>query len=144
MSNLENNVAGGPALVFEASGEIVGIGPEGLVIGRGTGCSLHIADATVSKQHARLAKEGDHHVLVDLSSTNGTFVNGIQVRSKVLADGDHIRFGMVSFRYRMNPSRIFEPIAPETGSSEVRPGRPSFFASDCFRSRAISPPAAIA
>src|SRR5215204_5602986 len=33
-----------------------------------------------------------------------------------------------------------EPIAPDTGSSEVRPGRPSFFASDCFKSRAISPP----
>src|SRR5215204_3308681 len=34
----------------------------------------------------------------------------------------------------------FEPIAPETGSSEVRPGRPSFLASDCFNSCAISPP----
>ena len=33
----------------------------------------------------------------------------------------------------------FEPIAPDTGSSEVRPGRPSFFASDCLSSRAISP-----
>src|SRR5437868_6535019 len=31
-----------------------------------------------------------------------------------------------------------EPIAPDTGSSEVRPGRPSFFASDCLRSRAMS------
>src|SRR5688500_15849523 len=35
-----------------------------------------------------------------------------------------------------------EPIAPDTGSSEVRPGRPSFFASDCFSSRAISSPLA--
>ena len=34
----------------------------------------------------------------------------------------------------------FEPIAPEIGSSDVRPGRPSFFASDCFNKRAISPP----
>src|ERR1044072_7821926 len=30
-----------------------------------------------------------------------------------------------------------EPIAPDTGSSEVRPGRPSFFASDCLSRRAI-------
>jgi pSer/pThr/pTyr-binding forkhead associated (FHA) protein len=112
MSHLQNQ-NDGPALVFEASGEMVGIGAAGLVVGRGSGCSLHIPDATVSKQHARLAKEGDHHVLVDLSSTNGTFVNGIQVRSKVLADGDHIRFGMVSFRYRMCPSRVLEPIAPD-------------------------------
>src|SRR6476620_250303 len=35
-----------------------------------------------------------------------------------------------------------EPMAPETGSSEVRPGRPSFFASNCFNKRAISPPSA--
>src|SRR4051794_10845112 len=34
----------------------------------------------------------------------------------------------------------FEPMAPDTGSSDVRPGRPSFFASDCFNNRAISPP----
>src|SRR5262245_13097975 len=33
----------------------------------------------------------------------------------------------------------FEPIAPDTGSSDVRPGRPSFFASDCLSSCAISP-----
>src|SRR5689334_13055668 len=34
----------------------------------------------------------------------------------------------------------FDPIAPDTGSSEVRPGSPSFFASDCLSSRAISSP----
>src|SRR6476620_6366504 len=34
----------------------------------------------------------------------------------------------------------FDPIAPDTGSSDVRPGSPSFFASDCFNSSAISPP----
>src|SRR5688572_23769195 len=31
-----------------------------------------------------------------------------------------------------------DPIAPDTHSSDDRPGRPSFFASDCFSSRAIS------
>src|SRR6266508_6982592 len=33
-----------------------------------------------------------------------------------------------------------EPISPETGSSELRPGSPRRFASDCFNSRAIASP----
>ncbi len=107
------NLDGGPALVYESSGEIVAIDPAGTVIGRGAECALHIPDATVSKQHARVVREGSAFVVIDLGSTNGTFVNGVQVRSKVLADGDHIRFGTVSFRFRAMPSVVLEPRAPD-------------------------------
>lgn len=100
----------GPALVYEASGQIVAIG-DGLTIGRDTASSLHIPDPTVSKHHAQIARSGEAFVLLDLRSTNGTFVNGMQIVQKVLADGDHVRFGTVAFRFRATVSDVLEPRA---------------------------------
>jgi len=51
-------------------------------------------DLDVSSRHAELRIVGDRHVLVDLGSTNGTFVNGQAVSGeRALADGDVITFG---------------------------------------------------
>ncbi|WKW11527.1 trypsin-like peptidase domain-containing protein [Pseudogemmatithrix spongiicola] len=51
-------------------------------------------DLDVSSRHAELRIVGDRHVLVDLGSTNGTFVNGQAVSGeRALADGDVVTFG---------------------------------------------------
>lgn len=51
-------------------------------------------DLDVSSRHAELRSVGGRHVLVDLGSTNGTFVNGQQVNTeRALVDGDVITFG---------------------------------------------------
>lgn len=51
-------------------------------------------DIDVSGRHAELRSVGDRHVLRDLGSTNGTFVNGARVGGEhELADGDLITFG---------------------------------------------------
>ena len=46
------------------------------VIGRRSDCQIFVPDMRVSRQHARLWKEGDGWTLEDLGSNNGTFVNG--------------------------------------------------------------------
>lgn len=51
-------------------------------------------DLDVSSRHAELRAVGDRHVIVDLGSTNGTFVNGAPVDSeRPIFDGDVITFG---------------------------------------------------
>lgn len=51
-------------------------------------------DLDVSSRHAELRIVGDKHVLVDLNSTNGSFVNGQAVSGeRVLKDGDVVAFG---------------------------------------------------
>ena len=51
-------------------------------------------DLDVSSRHAELRTVGARHVLVDLGSTNGTFVNGEQVSGeRELHDGDLVTFG---------------------------------------------------
>ena len=67
-------------------------------IGRDSRCDLAIDHMTVSRIHARLERTPDGWVLKDLSSTNGTRVNGWRVRGQVtVRAGDVVRFGDVEY-----------------------------------------------
>lgn len=68
-------------------------------IGRAPGNDLYIEDALVSAAHAviELVDDGQHYVLRDLGSTNGSFVNDSKVQEHPLAHQDVLRFGLHSF-----------------------------------------------
>ncbi|ABC81588.1 FHA domain-containing protein [Anaeromyxobacter dehalogenans] len=74
---------------------------DGLTIGRADQADLPVDDRGASRLHARIARRQDGAwTITDLGSTNGTFVNGVRVRSAVLRDGDEIRVGAVTaFRF---------------------------------------------
>jgi pSer/pThr/pTyr-binding forkhead associated (FHA) protein len=50
-------------------------------------------DAAVSKHHAIIERKGEKLILLDKGSRNGTFVNGIKVKSAELYDDDIVKFG---------------------------------------------------
>jgi len=60
-----------------------------------------LADATVSRQHARVRWEQGEFVLYDLASANGVFVNGVQVQRQPLHNGDRLRLGAVTLGFMM-------------------------------------------
>ena len=67
-------------------------------IGRASSCDLTIADLTVSRVHAMLERSAEGWLLTDLSSTNGTRVNGWRVRGQVrVRAGDRVSFGDVEY-----------------------------------------------
>jgi phosphoserine phosphatase RsbU/P len=72
-----------PSLVFLA-GPIAGrrykLGEGEYVIGRRSDCQIFVPDMRVSRQHARLWRDGDGWSLEDLGSNNGTFVNGVKLQ----------------------------------------------------------------
>lgn len=71
-----------------------------IVLGRGGGCGIVIKDTFASGQHARIFIRKGQYCLEDMGSTNGTFVNEVQVKQPVvLADGDKIRVGGVTFQF---------------------------------------------
>ena len=70
------------------------------ILGRGTDCDLRLVDPGVSRHHAELRMEGGEVVLVDLGSTNGTFVNGQPVRRMTLADGTQVTLGRTTLVFR--------------------------------------------
>jgi hypothetical protein len=70
-------------------------------IGRDQRCDLYVADMSVSRLHARLARNNEGWLLSDLGSTNGTRVNGWRLRAAVpVQPGDTVTFGSASFVLR--------------------------------------------
>ncbi len=70
------------------------------VVGRGSEADLRLADTGVSRAHAELRIERGGTRVVDLSSTNGTLVNGRRVAEAELADGDRLDIGATTLVYR--------------------------------------------
>jgi hypothetical protein len=89
-------------------------------IGRTQDCDLRIADLSVSRRHAQLDRSEDGWLLRDLSSHNGTRVNGWLVREPVpVRPGDILQFGSATFIIR-SPE---EPVIPTQGGPAVLPPR---------------------
>lgn len=68
-------------------------------LGRDAECDITLASRNVSGNHCSLLSEKAGVKLVDLGSTNGSFVNGKRVKKKLLKNGDAITLGDVTLRY---------------------------------------------
>jgi diguanylate cyclase (GGDEF)-like protein len=75
------------------------LGESPVEIGRGSSCSLIIDSDSISRRHARIEWTGTGHRVLDLGSTNGSFVNAARVTSHELRDGDRIQLGKVLLKY---------------------------------------------
>ena len=64
-----------------------------LSVGRLSSCDLALPDTTVSREHAAVVRRNDTWWVVDLGSTNGTRVNGVQAAEQPINVGDRIEFG---------------------------------------------------
>ena len=62
-------------------------------IGRHPENDLPLRESQVSRWHAEVRHEADHHLITDLDSLNGTWVNGERVKTWLLKHGDVIQIG---------------------------------------------------
>jgi serine phosphatase RsbU (regulator of sigma subunit) len=69
------------------------------LVGRGPYNHVVLDDTRVSRQHAKISPEPGGHVVYDLNSANGTFVNDMQVKRQKLGANDVVRFGPFSFKF---------------------------------------------
>lgn len=67
------------------------------VIGRASDCDLVFSTSHLSRRHARFEFKGGLLFVVDLGSSNGTYVNGRRVTEARLRRGDEVRFDTLSF-----------------------------------------------
>ena len=74
-----------------------------VVIGRDQACDMQVDYPQVSGRHARIDVKGGNFVVTDLSSANGTWVNGQRVRSRILKPGDVI--GLGPYRFTFTPDK---------------------------------------
>lgn len=83
-------------------------------IGRAVENDIVITSRRVSREHARVRREGRRMVLVDMGSTNGTFLNDERVLSPTeLRDGDRVSIGSVSLVFHDPESTFLETPFPE-------------------------------
>jgi ABC-type multidrug transport system ATPase subunit len=74
-----------------------------VILGRDPECGEPLDDPLVSWHHAKISRSGSSVFLEDLSSRNGTFLNGIRITSKTeLREGQEIGIGGFQFRLVAN------------------------------------------
>ncbi len=79
-----------------------------ITIGRDPASTIHLPGAVVSWSHARLDAVTEGRVLVDLNSTNGTFVNRARISgSHLLREGDVIQIGPFKLVYQADGVRQY-------------------------------------
>ncbi|WP_065339816.1 FHA domain-containing protein [Azoarcus olearius] len=87
------------------------------LIGRGEDNDIVLPDGSVSAQHAWILNENGRHRLMNMLSTNGTFINDHKAHEAPLKDGDRIRLGRAEFVFRAGtagpaPEAVRAPAVP--------------------------------
>jgi predicted component of type VI protein secretion system len=93
-----------------------------MVLGRAPKCDVVLKDTKASRRHARVVVEGSVTEIEDLESSNGTFLNGNQIRRRLLRDGDEITIGTTALRFReFTYDGVVDDIEPESTIVASRP-----------------------
>ncbi len=106
-----------------------------VTVGRGLESDIRINDIKASRRHFQIRRTPQGYTCLDLSSGNGTFVNGVQITEQKLRSGDRIQVGSTTITFEEGaPKPVTSPgtarMAPGTASA-TRPAAP----------RVASPPA---
>jgi two-component system, NtrC family, response regulator HydG len=91
----------GQTFTLDASGPRV-------LLGQSPVCTIRLRDPEVSRRHVALAISGTSLQIIDLGSTNGTTVNGVNVKEAQLTGGEAIRIGATVLSVRREAPRSFE------------------------------------
>jgi type II secretory pathway predicted ATPase ExeA len=92
----------GGRLVTRMNGELVlerALDGGHILIGRDKLCDIRLAGPAVSRHHALLVNASDGVAVIDIGSTNGTFVDGRKIRHYALQDSGEIAVGNYLIEY---------------------------------------------
>ncbi len=74
-------------------------GTNEVTIGRGADCDIQVDRDSVSRKHAKVTRAREMWQVVDLGSTNGSYVNDAQITQCSLRDGDLLKIGNAIFKF---------------------------------------------
>ena len=92
-----------------------------ITIGREEGNTIQLNDERVSRFHVKIQEDKDRLVLTDLESTNGTKVNGEDIRLRILRFGDLISIGrsVLLFGTREQIAQRLYDLKTDNGGAEA-------------------------
>jgi pSer/pThr/pTyr-binding forkhead associated (FHA) protein len=70
------------------------------VIGTAADCDIVLTDPYLSSKHVVIRHENGEFMLIDLDSTNGSYVNDRQVTKQDLIDNDKVRIGRTEMKFK--------------------------------------------
>jgi hypothetical protein len=93
-----------------------------VTLGRGLESDIRLKDIKASRRHCQVVKSAKGYQCVDLSSGNGTYLNGVQIKSQVLESGDKITIGSTTiiFEEAATPAPVVEA---KTAASKTATGK---------------------
>ena len=91
-----------------------------VTVGRSKSATVSIDDLMLSREHARIYLDGGRHVVSDLGSKNGTFLNGALLRQpESLKTGDRIKIGPASLTFFLLDSGRTGPMPTQAPSARA-------------------------
>lgn len=110
------------------TGRMFKLGHAESVLGRSPDNAINLQDDGISRQHAKLVLGPlGTYELVDMDSTNGTFLNGERVRQAVLKDGDKIQIGSTTVLMFTLQDKVDEEFQHAMYQSVTRDGLTGIF-----------------
>lgn len=87
-----------------------------VTLGRGLESDVRLKDIKASRRHCQVVKTAKGYQCVDLSSGNGTYVNGIQIKTQMLSSGDKITIGSTTILFE---EAAKASISPKAATSKI-------------------------
>lgn len=89
------------SITISADGTEQKVALEGVTVtlGRGLESDIRLKDIKASRRHCQIVKTAAGYECVDLSSGNGTFLNGVQIKQQALNPGDKIQIGSTTITF---------------------------------------------
>ena len=94
-------------------GQVFLLTKEETTLGRAPECDIFLDDEGVSRHHAKIVDQDNQRVLMDLGSTNGTFVDNERIEVATLRDGLRVQLGtatILQFRYQDEEEDAFDAL----------------------------------
>lgn len=86
-------------------------------LGRARECDLRVKAAEASRNHAQIVQRGADYFVIDLNSSNGTYLNGVKISEAKIKDGDKITISGVTLQFSddksLTSSAVLEELPPE-------------------------------
>jgi pSer/pThr/pTyr-binding forkhead associated (FHA) protein len=134
---MSNPEASGPALSIRHTGQVFPLTQGPVTIGRMADNVLVLSDSLVSRHHATISWQAGAHVIQDLGSANGTYVNERRITApEELRHGYVVRMGNTILDVQLAPSA--DAWGQEPAAAGVTSPAAGFFRSDlaaCSRCR---------
>jgi predicted component of type VI protein secretion system len=84
----------------ELEGEVFRVPDGDSRLGRSDGCEVRLPSEWISREHAKVKHQDGMFVIAPLSDKNPTFVNDERTEGTELKDGDFVKLGRTTFRFR--------------------------------------------